>query len=559
MRSIAAIALAALVLLAAGPLSARTAVQVEVLAGSVTGPLNRINNGVMGDMSLILTMQGRELMEQTAFALHDPQYRRTMGLLNTSHGFPTGTNVYHEDSEGNPYYDFTLFDQVYDVIIEEYMTPFVCLGFMPLPLSSAPPDSLRAPWQHPDRYPPEDYGKWHGLVSALVRHCLERYGREEIAGWKWEVWNEPDLRFFWQGSREEYFRLYDYTAAALKEVLPDAEIGGNAVAGAGSSFLDEFIRHCMDGKNYCTGGVGAPLDFISFHMKGGGSRFEGNLTSPELISRANVKPRDPNLRGMLERTEDALRRISAIEGTVGIPVYITECDVDYGVSNSTYQDPNAVYRNNEYFAAFQCALFRGMLDLSSRYPNNRIESLIMDTFFFPGRRLFEGQRTLFTAGGIRKPIYCANKLLALLGSDELVVNCGPEKPKELGVLATRNTREAVKNTYRILLFNFDQAQNHSDTIAVKLSIIDADPGDDLFLDHWRIDREHSNSYRAWLAMGSPLHPTPDQMVWLEVRGHKETLSSNEEFEVTDGVLRIEIELPPHSVSLLQFNREILSP
>jgi xylan 1,4-beta-xylosidase len=41
----------------------------------------------------------------------------------------------------------------------------------------------------------------------------------------WEVWNEPGIPY-WKGSREEYFKLYDYSVDAVLRVLPGAQVGG---------------------------------------------------------------------------------------------------------------------------------------------------------------------------------------------------------------------------------------------------------------------------------------------------------------------------------------------
>ena len=102
-------------------------------------------------------------------------------------------------------------------------------------------------------------------------HCTERYGRDEVASWYWEVWNEPDIGY-WQGTPEEYNKLYDYAADAVKRALPAARVGGPATTDPSNpkagQFLDAFLAHCERGTNEATGKRGSPLDFISFHVKG---------------------------------------------------------------------------------------------------------------------------------------------------------------------------------------------------------------------------------------------------------------------------------------------------
>ncbi len=104
--------------------------------------------------------------------------------------------------------------------------------------------------------------------------------RAEVAKWEWEVWNEPDI-FYWHGTEDEYFKLYDYTVAAVRRALPGARVGGPASTGPASEraakFLRDFLEHCANGQNYATGKKGVPLDFISFHAKGKATSVDGHV------------------------------------------------------------------------------------------------------------------------------------------------------------------------------------------------------------------------------------------------------------------------------------------
>ena len=154
------------------------------------------------------------------------------------------------------------------------------IGFMPEALSSKP-----KPYQHKWKpgapyndiytgwaYPPKDYKKWAELVYQWVTHCVERYGKEEVEKWYWELWNEPNIGY-WQGTPEEHMKLYDYTADAVKRALPTATFGGPHSTGPSwdkaEKFLRDFLDHVVSGKNYVTGETGSPIDFIAFHAKGG--------------------------------------------------------------------------------------------------------------------------------------------------------------------------------------------------------------------------------------------------------------------------------------------------
>ncbi len=78
--------------------------------------------------------------------------------------------------------------------------------------------------------PPRDYAEWGQLVGAFARHCLDRYGLEEIAQWYFEVWNEPNIDF-WAGSQGDYWKLYDVSAAHSRQSVRACGLAGRSPPG----------------------------------------------------------------------------------------------------------------------------------------------------------------------------------------------------------------------------------------------------------------------------------------------------------------------------------------
>src|SRR5437868_14489324 len=160
--------------------------------------------------------------------------------------------VYSEDSQGNPAYNFSYVDQIYDGLLANGVRPFVEISFMPNQLAAS--NSIHSFWYKPNVSPPKDWNRWDGLTEAFVRHLIDRYGIDEVAQWYFEVWNEPNLDF-WAGQpkQETYWDLYDHTALAIKKVNSRLRVGGPATAQA--AWVDTLIRHCSE-KNI-------PLDYVS--------------------------------------------------------------------------------------------------------------------------------------------------------------------------------------------------------------------------------------------------------------------------------------------------------
>lgn len=226
---------------------------------------------------------GKKLLSEIAALSPVPVYVRAHSLLVTGEGTYAlkwgSTNAYTEDANGHPVYDWTIIDRIFDTYIERGMKPIAQIGFMPQALS-VKPEPYRHHWTpgaaYNDiytgwAYPPKDYKKWAELVFQWVTHSVGRYGKKEVESWYWELWNEPNIGY-WRGTVEEYIKLYDYTADAVKRALSTARIGGPETTGPGSEsaakFLRTFLDHILTGKNNVTGKTGAPLDFISFHAKG---------------------------------------------------------------------------------------------------------------------------------------------------------------------------------------------------------------------------------------------------------------------------------------------------
>ncbi len=200
-------------------------------------------------------------------------------MLTSGDGTPAlkwgSTGAYREDANGKAVYDWTILDGIFDAYRQQGVRPYVQIGFMPRELSTEP-EPYQHQWKATDPYekiftgwshPPKDYAKWSELVYQWAKHCVDRYGADEVATWYWETWNEANAPY-WQGSPADFRKLNDYSIAAVRRALPTARVGGPDTAGSGGQFTRDFLEHCLRGKNYATGEIGTPLDFISFHAKG---------------------------------------------------------------------------------------------------------------------------------------------------------------------------------------------------------------------------------------------------------------------------------------------------
>jgi xylan 1,4-beta-xylosidase len=492
------------------------------------------------------TPEGVDLLRTLAAAHASPVRTRTHFLFNTGDGTPGlkwgSTNIYTEDAEGNPVYDFTLIDEIMDATVDAGAFPLVEIGFMPQALSTMPD-----PYRNSDPYtldggcfyPPNDYGKWAALVSEWAAHVKGRYPDAEST-WQWELWNEPDIPY-WQGTFEEFARLYDFTEAALHSVLPDASLGGPAVAGVSSLFLRDFLEHCATGTNAVTGETGTRLDMVSFHAKGSVSITNGHVQ----MNLGN------QLR--LHRTGFDVVKRSAFAET---PIVISEADPDGCAACPVSMTPANAYRNSPAYGAYEVAMMKRSLELAAER-GVELRGVLTWAFTFPDTPYFAGYRVLAT-NGIHLPVLNAFKLLGGLRGDRLPVGSSGARP--LDDILSNGVRQEPDidglatidgDQIQILVWNYhdDLVDAEPASVALDVSVPSAF-GAHAVLTHARVDETHGNSHAVWVSQGSPASPSDAELAELREAMEPAVIERERAVSVKDGVVRLSFELPRFGISLV---------
>ncbi|WP_231425179.1 beta-xylosidase [Pedobacter sp. Leaf250] len=485
---------------------------------------------------------GQKLLTDISKLSPVPVYVRAHNLLTSGDGTPAlkwgSTTVYTEDEQGNPVYNWTIVDRIFDTYIKRGMKPLAQIGFMPEALSTKP-----QPYQHKWKpgtryeeiltgwaYPPKDYKKWGNLAYEWVKHCVERYGKKEVESWYWEVWNEADGAY-WKGTQAEFFKLYDYAADGVKRALPTAKIGGANVTGGGSRYLDAFIKHCLTDTNYVTGKIGSPLDAVLFHAKG----------SPKVVNGAVVM----NLRTELRNVEANYKVINRYPQIKNIPVIIGEFDPEGCADCGMATNPENAYRNGTMYSSYTAASFARLYELTDKY-NINLLGAVSWSFEFENQPWFAGFRDLAT-NGVNKPVLNVFKMFGMMIGNRVEATSNKMYPlqtvldssirkqtADIGVLAAKS-----QNTSTVMIWNYhdEDKKGNIDTVSLSLKGLNKSS---VTITRYLIDDENSNSYEVWKKMGSPQSPSSAQIRELEKSSQLKSIGKSIKFNPNQGSFQFEL-------------------
>lgn len=544
-------------------------VRVNVDASRRVGKLDHLWNYIGYDECNYTHSPGGSALIGKIGGLGKPCYIRAHHMLCTGicHGFYKwgSTNIYTEDRDGNPVYDYTTVDRIIDTWLKNNCLPFLELGFMPKdladPREAENGASYSAGYGSVGEYqlrgwcqPPKDYDKWYDLVFRLAVHLLERYGLQEIEKWYFEMWNEPDI-FYWHGTPEEYCKLFDYTEAALHKAIPTARFGGPATTGTddpegnASRFLRTFLDHTRNGVNYYSGAKGTRLDFTSFHTKGGNYRFD-----------ALVEKQLPSVRTFLAnvRTQSGIIREY---GYGSLECVLSEADPDGWAAGGRFDNFNLNFRNTEYYASYTVSAWKNLFDLAERLDMD-LRPLTW-AFMFEGERCFEGTRSLSTQG-IDKAVFNLFRMLARLGTQRVEFRSsrdpdpltfrdphGMEEGPEIDGWAVLEGSDVLQ----VMVYCHHDDWDRKESFDISLLMENLPFEGQASVTHYRIDSEHSNACAEWKRQGEPDWPSAEQRAAIIVRSGLEFFREPEQKEISGGRLEIRFPLPTHSISLIEVRKK----
>jgi xylan 1,4-beta-xylosidase len=451
-------------------------------------------------------------------------------------------------------YNFNQCGVAYDNVLSAGMKPFVELSFMPRALAVKEEGRQQdgAFFYRPVIVPPENVERYQKYIQAFLHFMIHRYGIDEVRTWYFEVWNEPDIPVaFWNGTQEEYFKLYEATVRAIKEVDPSLKVGGPATSS--SKWVKAFIDWCAKRD--------LPVDFVSTHQYAGdplgGVTDQGGMESVDSVDteamKRNMMESVAKLQQVKDKTllngfrvmspdksettdipSDLFRRNAAIvrQQAGNLPLFYTEWNENAIFSAST--------NDTRKVAAYDV---RAALDVADSIDGSSIwcfSDIFEELHPFPQE--FHGGFGILTQNGVPKPVYHALKMLHDAGDERLQL-ADDATQGEIGYAAFRKGEDL-----QVLLFRQKMKQSNLPKESVTLKI--ALPVQPVAVTMRRIDENHGNPLSLWEDMGSPVALNAAEVQMLKDKSAVEDVPCD--FSWEDGCAIVQTALGVNDVVFLQF-------
>ena len=420
-------------------------------------------------------------------------------------------------------YNFHNTGIAYDNILAAGMKPWVELSFMPSKLAKG---KKKVAVNAEGRCTmPKDDGEWQAFLRAFIRYLLNRYGKEEVESWYFEVWNEPNMFAFFAGKQEDYFHLYEITVKAIRSVDDQLKVGGPATSNG--DWIEDFIRFVEQNR--------LPCDFISTHNYPGeaiGEVFLGKIMFENIVGGAKrmltakpgraldgIRTMMPDTSENQELAKGQMRAVTqkVAEAVAGrYPVYLSEWNCNGTLTAATNDDKKV--------AAFDVKTIDEMDDFVTGSSIWCFSDIFDEFLLLPDE--FSGGFGLLTVNGIPKPQFHALKLMAGTGGRKY---CLPYTNGEVEIAVYESDTEKRVFVYRQRMKNVAEPACRYD-VELELN------GNPESVSLYRIDKDHCNPKRIWEEMGSPTEMNPAQIE--EIKAKSRLVEENLAVHLVDEKLHL---------------------
>lgn len=443
--------------------------------------------------------------------------------------------VYYEDENKHTLYGWQSLDSIFDFILSLGVRPFPEIGYMPNLLASR--KQYAGVQYHPNTSAPKSLARWKELIKNFLMHFVERYGLEEVRGWRFDFWTSPDLQIkdpYWSDSMDDFFQFYRVTYDAFREIDEKLRLGTpNFSVISGYPWYEAFFQFCYTNKLYPS--------HVSVHIYGAELKnaFRMHDTFRD-IKAEDYSVSDQNYIGrQLAHIHQIMNRL----GFRSLDVIISDWNLSFL--------PKDLIRDTCYMGPYICHTVIQNLTLYKGHCFWSLSDIHEDAF--PESRMFTGGPGMLDYHGLKKASYNAIVLLGRLGRRVLKVGSNY-------IL----TREGSR--YQLLVYNlaaFDDLFSLIDSSAIDsshrysiyassdslyLNIALTLPRGTYYIKKSEVNRRYGSAYDLWGEIGAPavLHRDLEDYIRKSSVPHVTYTVQD-----VDRTLLLDEEVPCHGLMLLE--------
>ena len=424
--------------------------------------------------------------------------------------------------DGTLAYQWHYIDKITDNLLSVGLKPFFELNDMPDEMASGETYSMK--WKM-NTSEPKDYNEWGEFIETFVSHMVDRYGLSEVKTWYFEVWNEPNLKGFWPAGMDAYYKLYKYTAEAVKRVDKGLRVGGPA--SAGGECITELIDYCYDNN------VG--LDFISTHAYPIGEycEYKERNGSPYELGEYFV--------GRFKEVKEAVSNSRMPD----LEIHWTEWNTQSGNTSKNISWLCNPTVDKHFGGACVVKNMLGIKDIC----DSAAYWVVSDIFGEAGipHSVFSCTYGLMNIHGIKKSTYNAYKLLRKMRGNEMDIKNDSKFQIGCGMNATEENEIVRIICYNQQLLEIKDQPDWNENLEV--SIKDGE----YVITTAKIKKGQGSCYESWVEMGMPQNLSPMQEEMLRAKSAMEYDFSIVKTE--NGILKTEFNLKADEVIYMEIQKK----
>jgi len=466
--------------------------------------------------------------------------------------FDESLNVYHENMDGTPWFNYTYMDMVLDFICSTGARPWLVLSHTPEKLLN----EKKMIYNDGHIQLPVDLEKWNVLLENVLDHLMKRYGADKVNNWRLGIF-PPLYISYGLFTMEDYLEYYRCTWNKIREYFPEIVItGGTFDIGYlrldGPELLTGFLEYCK--KFQC---MPDELSLQSFAIDYSAiPRKEIEARILVKVTKKDAEPAPPHQDCDLLRHElEFIRRILCQNGLDNLPVSIIQWGStiwSYDLGNDTCYKASYVVKNcMENIGSYAALNYNIFYDTAFNRENPS--------------PVFYGDGGMFTYTGIPKAVFHAYVLMSRLEKVILYRNEGC-------LISCSEDREHIQVLmYHYCHYNFevhlDQVLPKEEQLTIDRYYAFEDSGIRNFQfsldglskglydkETYIINRKNGSSYDIWSRMGAPAVLSQKQKEYLE--NMSEPGYQYELLRVSDsGGMLLSATIDPHEVRLVCLNKK----